>query len=61
MKLSDAALLERIEREPKLLRLPLIHSAGSLSVGHDEDSWNLDYAHGWPSERRPRLVDVIQN
>jgi hypothetical protein len=21
----------------------------------------LDYAHGGPSERRPRLVDVIQN
>jgi hypothetical protein len=24
-------------------------------------SRNLDYAHGGPSERRPRLVDVIQN
>jgi hypothetical protein len=23
--------------------------------------FNLDYAHGGPSERRPRLVDVIQN
>ena len=39
MKLSDASLLERIEREPKLLRLPLIRGAGRLSVGHDEDSW----------------------
>ena len=39
MKLSDASLLERIEREPKLLRLPLIRGAGRLSVGRDEDSW----------------------
>lgn len=39
LKLSDSALLERIEREPKLLRLPLIRGAERLSVGHDEDSW----------------------
>ncbi len=39
MKLSDASLLEKIEREPKLLRLPLIRGAGRLSVGHDEESW----------------------
>lgn len=39
MKLSDASLLERIEREPKLLRLPLIRGAGLLSIGHDEESW----------------------
>ncbi len=39
INLSDASLLERIEREPKLLRLPMIRSAGRLSVGHDEDSW----------------------
>ena len=39
MNLSDASLLERIEREPKLLRLPLIRGAGRLSVGHDEESW----------------------
>ena len=24
-------------------------------------SFNLDYAHNGPSERRPRLVDAIQN
>jgi hypothetical protein len=24
-------------------------------------AFNLDYAHGGRSERRPRLVDVIQN
>ncbi|MEO8128386.1 MAG: ArsC/Spx/MgsR family protein [Bryobacteraceae bacterium] len=39
MKLSDASLLERIEREPKLLRLPLIRAAGKLSVGQDEGAW----------------------
>jgi arsenate reductase len=39
-KLSDAELLERIERDPKLLRLPLVRGGKVLSVGHDEDSWN---------------------
>lgn len=39
LKLSDADLLQRLERDPKLLRLPLIRSANRLSVGHDEDSW----------------------
>ena len=39
MRLSDPELLARIEREPKLLRLPLVRGANRLSVGHDEDSW----------------------
>ena len=39
LKLSDAELLQRIAREPKLLRLPLIRAANRLSVGHAEDSW----------------------
>ena len=39
MKLSDSELLARIEREPKLLRLPLVRAANRLSIGHDEDSW----------------------
>lgn len=39
LKMSDAELLGRIEREPKLLRLPLIRAANQLSVGHAEDSW----------------------
>ena len=38
-KLSDGELLSRIERDPKLLRLPLIRGGKLLSVGHDEDSW----------------------
>jgi Spx/MgsR family transcriptional regulator len=39
LKLSDAELLERIARDPNLLRLPLIRGANRLSIGHDEDSW----------------------
>jgi arsenate reductase len=39
LKLSDSDLLTRIEREPKLLKLPLVRGANRLSVGKDEDSW----------------------
>ena len=39
LKLSDSELLQRIEREPRLLRLPLIRAANKLSVGQNEDSW----------------------
>ena len=39
LKLSDAELLARIEKNPGLLRLPLIRNASRLSVGHDEESW----------------------
>jgi arsenate reductase (glutaredoxin) len=39
LKISDSQMLERIERDPKLLRLPLIRGGNRLSVGHDEDSW----------------------
>jgi arsenate reductase-like glutaredoxin family protein len=39
LKVTDAELLSKIEREPKLLHLPLIRSGNRLSVGHDEDSW----------------------
>ncbi len=39
MKLSDSELLARIEREPGLLRLPLIRAGNRLSVGQDEGSW----------------------
>jgi arsenate reductase len=41
LKLSDAELLARVERSPKLLRLPLIRSANLLSIGHDEGAWNV--------------------
>lgn len=39
LKMGDAQLLEKIEREPALLRLPLVRAANRLSVGQDEESW----------------------
>jgi arsenate reductase-like glutaredoxin family protein len=39
LKLSDHELLGRIERDPQLLRLPLVRAANRLSIGHDEQSW----------------------
>lgn len=39
LRLSDADLLQRIEREAKLLRLPLVRAGKLLSVGHDEEAW----------------------
>jgi arsenate reductase len=38
-KLSDAELLARIERDPRLLRLPLVRGGKLLSIGHHEDAW----------------------
>jgi arsenate reductase (glutaredoxin) len=39
LKVSDSELLQRIEREPKLLRLPLVRGPKQVSIGHDEASW----------------------
>ena len=39
LKVSETELLEKIERDPKLLRLPLVRAANRLSVGRDEESW----------------------
>lgn len=39
MKMSDAELLARIEREAKLLKLPLVRGGKLLSIGHDESAW----------------------
>ncbi|HCC59175.1 MAG TPA: arsenate reductase [Solibacterales bacterium] len=39
LKVSDAELLQRIEREPKLLRLPLVRAGNALSIGQDEAAW----------------------
>ena len=39
LKMPEAELLQRLEREPKLLRLPLVRSANRLSIGHDEAAW----------------------
>jgi arsenate reductase len=39
LKMSDSELLQRVERDPKLLKLPLVRSANLLSVGNDEPGW----------------------
>ena len=39
LKVSDAELLQKIERDPRLLRLPLVRASNRLSVGQDEDTW----------------------
>jgi arsenate reductase-like glutaredoxin family protein len=39
MRLSDSGLLARIEKDPSLLRLPLIRAGNRLSVGQDEAAW----------------------
>ncbi|MDX2266499.1 MAG: ArsC/Spx/MgsR family protein [Bryobacter sp.] len=39
LKVSESDLLARIEKEPKLLRLPLVRCANKLSIGKDEDAW----------------------
>ncbi len=39
MKVSGAEMLGRIERDPKLLRLPLVRCANLLTIGGDEDGW----------------------
>jgi arsenate reductase len=39
LKVSEAELLSKIEREPKLLRLPLVRGGKLISIGADEASW----------------------
>ena|ERR1041385_1205736 len=39
MKVSDAQLFEKIDRDPKLLRLPLVRFANRLSIGQNEPAW----------------------
>jgi len=39
MRLSDADWLARIEREAKLLKLPLVRCGNKLTVGQDEAGW----------------------
>ena len=39
MKMSDAEMLGRIEREAALLKLPLARCGKLLSVGHDQEAW----------------------
>ena len=39
LKVTEGELLERIEKDPRLLKLPLVRSAQQLSIGRDEKSW----------------------
>jgi arsenate reductase-like glutaredoxin family protein len=39
LKVSSDDLLRMIERDPQLLRLPLIRAANRFSIGQDEDAW----------------------
>jgi arsenate reductase len=39
MKVSGTEILGRIERDPRLLRLPLVRCANFLTIGRDEDGW----------------------
>jgi arsenate reductase-like glutaredoxin family protein len=39
LKVTETDLLTHIEREPKLLRLPLVRGGNLLSFGHDEAAW----------------------
>lgn len=46
LRVTEQELLERIERDPKLLRLPLVRGGKLVSVGKDEAAWKamLDQA-----------------
>ncbi len=39
LKMTDSEWLARIEKEPGLLRLPLVRAGAQLSLGRDEESW----------------------
>ena len=39
LRMPDPDLLRRIEREPKLLRLPFVRAGNLISIGHDEATW----------------------
>jgi arsenate reductase-like glutaredoxin family protein len=38
-RVTESDVLAAIEKEPRLLRLPLVRSGQRLSIGHDEDGW----------------------
>jgi arsenate reductase (glutaredoxin) len=48
LKMTDAELLQRIERDPNLLRLPLVRCGNRLSIGRDEDAWKSMLAPSIP-------------
>jgi len=41
LSMPDADLLARIERDPRLLRLPLVRFGNQLTIGRDEQAWKI--------------------
>jgi len=39
LRVSDDEMLARVERNPELLRLPLVRGGNVISVGQDPESW----------------------
>jgi len=39
LRMPDPDLLRRIEREPKLLKLPFVRGGNRISIGQDETAW----------------------
>lgn len=39
MRMSDSEWMAKIEKNPQLLRLPLVRAGNRISIGHDEDGW----------------------
>ena len=46
LKTSDTELLAKIERQPKLLRLPLVRAGNRLSIGNDLEAWKAMLGNG---------------
>jgi arsenate reductase-like glutaredoxin family protein len=54
LKLTEDELLARIEREPRLLKLPLVRGAAGLAIGHDEAAWKALTPAATPTRATPR-------
>lgn len=52
-KLSDAEVLGKIEKDPKLLRLPFVRAANKLSIGQDEVAWKAMFTAGDAKPLKP--------
>ena len=39
LRMPDPDLLRRIEKEPKLLKLPFVRGGNRISIGQDETAW----------------------
>lgn len=50
LRVSDAELVQKIESEPKLLRLPLVRAGNLFSIGQDEAGWKQMLAVAAPAK-----------